>query len=245
MTAEIRPGIRRPDWSVVTRPGARQALLGRERARCSLAKRWNQALEPEQDRVWRTVLELFAGSARPPHLHEIANETGLPIETLRTLIAELEAHDLIGMDRTADAITYAYPFTGQATEHRVRLRGRTLHAACAIDALGIASMFRVDTEIESSFRARGNRIEIGTAQSGKALSHAQPADTGVWYALAYSGRAAMSCCSSIAFFCSDAELQRWLSAQNPQRPGYRLTLDEALEVSRALFESVLAAATAG
>jgi hypothetical protein len=29
-----------------------------------------------------------------------------------------------------------------------------------------------------------------------------------------------------------------LSAQSPQRAGYRLTLDDALEVSRALFEPV-------
>jgi len=30
MTAEIRPGIRRPDWSAVTRPAAREALLARD-----------------------------------------------------------------------------------------------------------------------------------------------------------------------------------------------------------------------
>jgi len=34
-------------------------------------------------------------------------------------------------------------------------------------------------------------------------------------------------------------VQQWLSAQSPQRAGYRLTLDEALEVGRALFEPVL------
>jgi hypothetical protein len=106
-------------------------------------------------------------------------------------------------------------------------------------------MFRTDVVIESSCRACGSRIEIGTAQGGKSLSHARPVDTVVWYDLAYSGRAAASCCLSIAFFCSDAELQHWLSAQRPQRAGYRLMLDEALEVSRALFEPVLATAKPG
>jgi hypothetical protein len=62
------------------------------------------------------------------------------------------------------------------------------------------------------------------------------------YDLVYSGRAAASCCSSIAFFWSEAELQQWVSAQTPQPKGYPLTLDEALEVGRALFEPVLAAA---
>jgi len=45
----------------------------------------------------------------------------------------------------------------------------------------------------------------------------------------------------LAFFCSEGELQQWVSIQNQPR-GYRLTLDEALEVGRALFEPVLAAA---
>lgn len=244
MTAEIRPGIHRPDWSVVTRPGARTALLGRDRSRSGLAEKWDQVLEPAQDRVWTTVLELFARLGRPPHPHEIGKKAGLSVENLRTLVSELQAHDLVGMDRSAGAIAYAYPFTGQETEHRVQLRDRKLHAVCAIDALGIAGMFRTDALIESSCRACGSRIEIGTAQGGKSLSHARPVDAVVWYDLAYSGRAAESCCRSIAFFCTDAELRQWLSAQRAQHAGYALTLGEALEVSRALFEPVLAAATA-
>ena len=190
MTAEIRPGIHRPDWSVVTRPGAREAILGRDRSRFGIVEKWNQPLEPAQDRVWRTVLELFARSARPPHLHEIAKETGFSAENIRTLVSELRAHDLLGSDASADAILYAYPFTGEQTEHRVQLCGRWLYAVCAVDALGIGGMFRADVVIESSCRACGSRIEIGTAQGGKSLSHACPGDAVVWYDLAYSGRAA-------------------------------------------------------
>src|SRR6266851_9192142 len=102
--AEIRPGIHRPDWSVVTGPEARAALLGRDRSRTGLAEKWNQPLEPAQDRVWRTVLELFARSGRPPHLHEICKETGLSGENLRVLVSELQAHDLLGMDSTSGAM---------------------------------------------------------------------------------------------------------------------------------------------
>jgi hypothetical protein len=110
------------------------------------------------------------------------------------------------MDEAAGAIAYAYPFTGQETVHRVQLRSRQLYAVCAIDALGIAGMLRTDAVIESSCRACGNRIEIATAQAGKSLSRARPGDAVVWYDLAYSGRAAASCCPAIAFFCSDAGL---------------------------------------
>jgi alkylmercury lyase len=242
MTAEIRPGIYRPDWSVVTRPAAREALLERDHSRIGLANKWNQVLEPALDRVWTTVIELFARSGKPPHLHEICEETGLSEENLRTLVGELQAHDLLGSGQSDEVILYAYPFTGEQTEHRVQLRGRKLHAICAIDALGIAGMFRTDVVIASSCRVCGGGIEVGTAQGGRSLSYARPVDAILWYDLAYSGCAAASCCRSIAFFCCKVELQQWLSAQNPQPTGYRLTLDEALEVGRALFEPVLAAA---
>jgi hypothetical protein len=190
------------------------------------------------------VLELFARSGRPPHLHEIGDETGFAGGNVRTLVAEPEAHDLLGSDPSADVVLYAYPFTGDPTEHRVWLRGRQLRAVCAIDALGIAAMFGTDVVIESSCRVCGAGIEIGTAQDGKSLSYARPVEAVVWYDLAYSGCAAASCCRSIAFFCSETELQPWVSAQTPQPTGYRLTLDDALEVGRALFEPVLAATTA-
>jgi alkylmercury lyase len=108
IAVEIRPGIHRPDWSVVTRPGARKALLGRDRSRLGLAAKWYQTLQPAQDRVWRTVLELFARSGRPPGLHEISKETGLSVEDIRTLVSELQAHDLLGSDASADVILYAY-----------------------------------------------------------------------------------------------------------------------------------------
>ena len=148
MTVEIRPGIHRPDWSVVTKPGAREAMLGRDHSRSTLAEKWNQALEPAQDRVWRAVLERFARLGRPPGLHEISKETGLSAEDIRTLVSELQAHDLLGSDPSADVILYAYPFSGARTEHHVQLRGQGLHAVCAIDALGIAGMFRSDVVIE-------------------------------------------------------------------------------------------------
>jgi alkylmercury lyase len=244
MAAEVRPGVYRPDWSVVTRRRAREAILGRGRSRFGFVTSWNRTLEPTQDRVWRTVLELFARLARPPHLHEISKETGLAVENIRVLVSELETIDLLGSDASADVILYyAYPFTEEQTEHRVWLRGQRVHAVCAIDALGIAGMFGTDVVIESSCRACAKRIEIGTAQGGKSLSHARPGNAVVWYDLAYSGRAAASCCPAIAFYCSDAELQHWLSAQGAPRTGYRLTLDEALEVGRALFEPVFAEAT--
>jgi hypothetical protein len=44
LTGEIRPGICRPDWSVLTKPAARDALMGRECVRSGLSEKWGQRL---------------------------------------------------------------------------------------------------------------------------------------------------------------------------------------------------------
>jgi hypothetical protein len=132
MTAEIRPGIHRPDWSVVTKPAAREALIGRDRVRAGPAEKWIGTLPMQADLAWRTALELFGRLGRPPYLAEIGQEIGLLPEQIQMLVSELQTHDLLGTDGT-DAIVYAYPFTKWATEHRVELHGRKLNALCAID----------------------------------------------------------------------------------------------------------------
>jgi len=240
LTEEIRPGICRPDWSLVTKQAARTALMGRGRAGSGFSKTWSRTLLPIEDLIWRTVIELFVTSGRPPSVLEIAEATGVSGEQARTILANLQAYDLLALDASATAIIYAYPFSGIPTEHRVKLYGRHLHAVCAVDALGVASMLRTDTEIESSCRPCGARIEVVTCQNGRSLIHPRPTEAVLWYDFAYAQAAAASCCPAIAFFCSGEHLEQWLLAQNSKRFGSRLTLDEGLEVGRALFEPVLA-----
>jgi hypothetical protein len=228
----------------VTTAAAREALLGRDRSRSGLLHKWQHALPPARDRVWRSVITLFVSLGRPPYLREIGEATGVAIDQLREIMTELEAHDLLGIDKSADRVRYAYPFTGEPNEHRVQLHGRELHALCAIDALGIGGMLGTDVVITASCRACGKPIEVTTAAGGKSLGQARPADAVVWYDLGYTGCAAASSCPSIAFFCSDTDHQRWLSSQSSRPAGHRLALGEALEMGRAIFEPVLATATA-
>jgi hypothetical protein len=210
-----------------------------------LSEKCKLALGTSQDLAWRTVLELFGKLGQPPNVTEIGRSAGWSPEQVHSHLAELQVHDLLGIDRATGAIVYAYPFTSQATEHRVKLYGQTLHALCAIDALGIGSMFRTDVTITSSCRLCAIPIEIATTQAGQAVSCARPADAVVWYDLAYDQAAATSCCPSIGFFCSDDHLQQWLASRISPRAGSRLALGEAMEVGRAIFEPVLAAARSG
>ena len=240
--AEIRPGVLRPDWSAVTKPAARQALAGRIAARAGLLNRWSQSLDPDQDLAWRATLQLYADLGRAPRVAELAARTGLTAGKLPALLSLLERRDLIGVDRTSGQVRLAYPFTQAPTEHRVELNGRTLRALCAIDALGVAAMYDTDVTIRSRCRHCGLALEVETGGAGRQLRTMEPPDAVVWYDFAYEGKAAISCCPSIAFFCSQDHLQQWRRAQGSSRLGVQLAMDEALEVGRAIFGPVLAEA---
>ncbi len=237
---EIRPGVFRPDWSAVTKPRARDALAGRLAARAGLLDKWSHRLDANDDLVWRAILRFYGDRGEPPQIPDIAAETRLEVGRVATALRTLQSNDLIGLARDSAQICLAYPFTEAVTAHRVELNGHTLHALCAIDALGAADMYGADISISSPCRHCGSQIEVTTTADGRSPNSIAPIDAVVWYDFAYDGCAAGSCCPAIAFFCSDAHLLQWLDAHTPRRDGTGLTVDEALEVGRAIFGPVLA-----
>lgn len=158
---EIRPGVFRPDWTAVGKPVARQALAGRIAARAGLLDRWSGKLDSDQDLTWRATLRLYADFGHAPQIADIVARTGFPAHKVQALLSELEARDLIGLDREAGKVRLAYPFTQTKTENQVELNGRTLNALCAIDALGVGAMYGAVTAIRSQcvFFCSGNHLE--------------------------------------------------------------------------------------
>jgi hypothetical protein len=240
---EIRPGVFRPDWSAITKPAARQALIGRLTARVGLLDRWACRLEADQDLVWRTALRRYAELGRAPSIADLDAAADIAVDKLAALLNDLESHDLIGLDRAREQIRLAYPFTEAETEHRIELNGRSLRAPCAIDALGVGAMYAVDTTIASVCRHCGETVHVKTAAAGRELANVHPSDSIVWYDFSYDSSAAASCCPSIAFFCSPSHLQLWQEASTSSRAGIRLSMGEALEVGRAIFGPILTAPT--
>ena len=237
MAVELRPGVFRPDWSVAKSSAAREALRGRAAARRGLIDQWLHALSPDDDRVWRAMLEDYATLGRPPSAGEIRDRTGLSEGAVSELLGRLEYRDLIG--RGPDGgIRFAYPFTEASTGHRVTLGRQTLNALCAIDALGTGAMYGTDISVRSACALCGNAIHVTTQDTGRTLAKVSPAGAVVWYDFAYAGSAATSCCPTITFFCDDDHLRQWLNSQAP-RQGMRLLMSEALEVGRAIFGPVL------
>ena len=187
---EIRPGVFRPDWSVVTKLRARNALAGRLATRAGLLDRWAVRLEAAEDLVWRTILRLYADRGRPPMPADIAAASGVAADGILRTLQTLRAHDLIALDPPSGDIRLAYPFTQAATGHRVELRGRVLHALCAIDALGVAGMYRTDIAISSRCHHCDAPVQVETASEGKALRSLEPSGAAVWYDFAYDASAA-------------------------------------------------------
>ena len=166
---EIRPGVQRPDWSVVTSAAARDALLARDRSRPGPVEAWSAGLPQLHDAVWRATIALFARLGRPPRWEEIAAETNLGERAVEKILVKLVGYDLLALDKDRRSISYAYPFTAEPTSHYVKIHGHEVHALCAIDALGVGAMCRTDVAIGSSCQLCGTAISIETAQQGTTL----------------------------------------------------------------------------
>ncbi len=117
----------------------------------TVAQRLAQAkLSELEDRARRYILRHFAHTGQPPRLREIQRHLQLASQKAAvTILTGLHAADLIAYNPTTVRIAAAYPFSSTPTAHRVRIGDRTLHALCAIDALGIPFMLDVLALIRS------------------------------------------------------------------------------------------------
>lgn len=232
-----RPGVTFPDWSVVSSPAVKNALLAMVGSDHVL-NRWS-GYDPATDRVRVALLQLYAEHGRAPTPGALAKRAALSETVIRTLLEELHRRDLVVLD--GDKIVGAYPFTDRDTGHRVTLDGRSLNAMCAVDALGIGAMINRDIAIASHCRHCGAPIRITTRDRGRALAQVEPRSAVMWQSVRYEGAcAANSLCATTAFFCSDDHLSAWRRERSADEPGFRLSIDEALEAGRALFGPSLA-----
>ena len=105
----VRPGVTFPDWSVVTSPAVKDALLAMVGSDHVL-DRWS-GYDPATDRVRVALLELYSEDGRAPTTGALAKRAGLNETSVRTLLEELRRRDLVVLD--GERIVGAYPFTDQ------------------------------------------------------------------------------------------------------------------------------------
>lgn len=238
LSAELRAGVHRPDWSKITLLKAREVLRRRLAAHPSGVNGW-AGLDKAEDKALTAVLRYFAGHGRGPSIEDVAGASGQPIETVQRVVETLRARDLVVLDASSTSIVAAYPFAAYATGHRVTVGSQIVDSLCAIDALGTGAMCGTKTMISSACAHCGKPIHIATSNSGMALATVEPPTAVVWYTLAFSGCVAQSRCPSTVFFCHDDHLTAWRASQGAQVTGDRLAMEEALEIGIALFGPLL------
>lgn len=232
----IRPGVRFPDWDCIRSPDAEAALLTMFRV-ARVERRWTD-YSALLDRIRIAILRAFATRGHCPDVAELASETGVPTQEVKSALAELARRDLVVLGE-GGRLTGAYPFTANETRHSVRRSDLVLRAMCAIDALGVGAMLGEDTEVLSTCRACVCPIAVKTSEEGMELDTLHPPEAVIWVGEVYSGNCgATSLCDSIAFFCSDEHLQEWRSSAEAVR-GHRLTVEDAHQVGCAIFRPAL------
>ena len=233
----LRPGVALPDWSVITRSVARDTLTA-----IYDVLDWDRKLAgigPNEDRVWQAAVDQFVESGAGPVLDGITRATGLSRDEVKAAVARLAQRDVLVLDESGATIVGAYPFSVRSTGHIVRVNDRALNAMCAIDALGIGAMYGRDVMIDSACRHCEKGIAIATKAAGEAIAAVTPPGAVVWSGIHYADNcAANSLCRVLVFFCSDDHLEAWRDARDPGAPGYRLTIEEALEVGKAIFRPI-------
>src|SRR5882757_6302815 len=126
--------------------------------RATASKRTAAAhLSPPARHVHRAILTEFARNGQAPTQADLADAHGID---LAGTLAELTAADLIVIDDEGD-LRGAYPFSATPTPHRVTIAdGPTVHAMCAIDALGISAMLGRQVTITSDEPGTGHIVIV-------------------------------------------------------------------------------------
>jgi hypothetical protein len=119
-----------------------------------------------QDRAVRIALyEHAVERSVPPRVAALADRCGLPVERVRESLERLAAARAVVLQPESREILMAAPFSAVPTAFAVRAAGRTYHANCIWDALGIPAMLAVDALVETACACCGEamaaRVEAG------------------------------------------------------------------------------------
>ncbi len=235
---ELPGGIAFPDWSAVRSNRVEAALTDIFEA-FGVEKSWS-GMSDDEDRVRRAILREYGRTGRAPDAARLARTAPLSPEKLYDVLLSLQRRDFVVLDDDGGWIVGAYPLTDRETGHVVHIGSTAVNAMCAIDALGVGAMYRLDTAIESHCCHCGAPVRVHTRAGGREIASASPSDIVVWSGIQEThGCSADTMCTMMAFFCSAECLGAWLEDDAAGATGHRLSLDEGLQTGRAIFTPLL------
>ena len=187
--------------------------------------------------LYRWILASFAAGSSPQvdELCDRASALDLQIEETLERFATL---DLVHHDPGTGEILVAYPFSARPRGHSVLIDStRRVEAMCAIDALGIAAMLQLPTEISSHDPLSGAEIWV----------RVDPGE-GAWWepttAVVLAGSACgdgpsfRGCCDVLNFFQTEESANRYL-AKHSELDGFPISIPDAIEAGRIVFGDLL------
>jgi hypothetical protein len=192
---------------------------------------------PLQD-LHQALLSTFLTEAGPPDRAVVGRLAAELHLERQAAMAALATADLVHIDQAAGQVRVAYPFSGEPTAHQVTLAGGpTVHAMCALDALGIPLMANRSGRISSADPSSGQPIIVEVNGQGWRW---QPSTTvvlaGTTTISDACGSVADCCCPYINFHATPHDADR---QQHPAMAVELLGQAEAVEAARRIFGGLL------
>ncbi|MGW4842987.1 organomercurial lyase [Nocardia brasiliensis] len=192
--------------------------------------------DPVERAVHQAILWGFAEHGCAPEVAELSEVFAGQDVSIRSVLWRLHEADIIRLDRDG-GITSAYPFSSTPTRHRVHLAGGpSVHAMCAVDALGLAAMLDTDTELDSTDPVTHAPIKV--AVRGQHLTADLPGVVVFVGSRVGQGPSADTCCNYVNFFTDAAGARAWAD-QHLEIPGEILDLDAAHALGNQIFGNLL------
>jgi Alkylmercury lyase len=187
--------------------------------------------------VHQAILRSFARTGQAPSRADLQGVAGAAGVELDPALAELNHADLVVLDRRGELLA-AYPFSAAPTPHRLTLvSGVSVHAMCAIDALGVSAMVGQPVTVISAQPDTGQQVTVQV--DGDQATWEPP--TAVVLVAATGDCCAPSAqrtCGYINFFTTDAAALAW-AGDRPELSWSLLDQPQALATAVAEFGPLL------
>jgi len=112
------------------------------------------------------VYRHIAAAARTPTVGEVAESVGATPGEVREAYERLYRNRVLVLEPDGTTIRMAPPFSGVATQHRVRISDKEYFANCAWDALGVPAALHAPAEVLSRCEQSREPIHLRVREDG-------------------------------------------------------------------------------
>jgi hypothetical protein len=168
-------------------------------------------LRAEEKEVLSSIFRSLLKHGKCPAVEELQLSLKRSDEEIIRVLDELERKgDYLLRKRGTQEIISIYPISLKPTEHQIFLEDRTkLFAMCAVDALGMPTMFNKNVRIVS--RCEECKSEMVFEIKNEQITFMSHPDAAICSPKHQVYPAAETCCPLVNFFCSKKHANEWIT----------------------------------